>query len=177
MPQEVAPDRCDPVGSGDFAAGQQQFPPNNTSSFAAQVVGAAPNDTEIYVATTRPWCAFSPTCGGMGSIVDLLAFHPDAPGRWALRTGLAIALGVVELQHCRPALVLVHRDVLGWLHSECRDLVLLTSDQHEARRILLQIDTLEAEDQRHANHLNSLLTLPRSGPATRVILPPRRAAA
>jgi hypothetical protein len=96
----------------------------------------------------------------LGPIVDLIAFHPAAPNRWALRRGLAPALGVIEPQCCDPASVAVHRDVTDWLRSGCRGIILLTRDPKEAGRILRQISCIEASDWNHAKELRRLLALP-----------------
>jgi hypothetical protein len=97
----------------------------------------------------------------LGPIVDLLAFHPAAPNRWALRLGLAGALGAIEPQYLDPVSVPAHRDVTAWLRSGCRGIVLLTRDAFKARRILAQVATIEAEDGQHAAELAALLVTPR----------------
>jgi hypothetical protein len=93
----------------------------------------------------------------LGPIVDLVAFHPAAPNRWALRLGLATVLGAIEPQCCNPDPVPVRRDITLWLRGECNGIVLLTRDAIEARRILSQIETIEAEDRQHADELAALL--------------------
>jgi hypothetical protein len=78
---------------------------------------------------------------GCGAVIDLIAFHPRRRKHWALRTGVATVLGSIEPQYIDPAPVPVHRDVVSWLEAECCGVMLLTRDQHEARRILGQIRT------------------------------------
>jgi hypothetical protein len=95
-----------------------------------------------------------------GPVVDLLAFHPAAPGFWALRRGTATVLGAIEPQHCEPEKVPIHRDVTAWLRGDCRGLVLLAGDRHEAAAILRRISNIDAEDKAHAAELEDLLALP-----------------
>ncbi len=61
-----------------------------------------------------------------GSIVDLLAFHPAHPYRWALRRDDAEWLGAIEPQYLDPAPVPVWRSPLAWLQAGCRGLVVLS---------------------------------------------------
>jgi hypothetical protein len=98
---------------------------------------------------------------GLGPVIDLVAFHPAAPNRWALRYGLATVLGAIEPQYCDSEPVPVHRDITNWLRAECKGIVLLTRDPFEGRRILHQIEPIEAEDERHADELAALLVAPR----------------
>jgi hypothetical protein len=95
-----------------------------------------------------------------GPIVDLLAFSPLARRRWALRRGIATVLGAVEPQYPGSEPVPVHRDVTDWLRNNCRGLVLLTCDPHDAAGILRRIERLSAEDNAHADELHRLLGLP-----------------
>jgi hypothetical protein len=96
----------------------------------------------------------------IGPAVDLLAFHPGAPNRWALRYGLATVLGAIAPQYCRPDPVPVHRDVTDWLRAGCKGIVLLTHDRFGARRVLQQIQSIEAEDERQALELRRILEMP-----------------
>ncbi len=96
-----------------------------------------------------------------GAIVDLVAVGLKAPNRWALRVGAASVLGAIEPQlglFANP--VPVHRDVLAWLRSGCRGIVLLTRDPHEAGRILRSITVPQAEDEHHKAEIDRLLTMP-----------------
>src|SRR5262249_31791823 len=95
-----------------------------------------------------------------GALIDLIAFSPAAPRRFALRCGAATVLGAIEPQYLDPAPVPVHRDVTRWMRSGCRGIVLLRGDEHEARRILGQIARIEAEDDPHAPELGRLLMPP-----------------
>ena len=95
-----------------------------------------------------------------GFVVDLLAFSMAAPGRYALRCGVATVLGCIPPQYCDPDPVPIHRDVTRWLRSECRGLVLLTRDPIEIRRILGHCISIEAEDAEHAAELRRMLEMP-----------------
>ena len=95
-----------------------------------------------------------------GATVDLIAFAPEAPGRWALRPGEAPVLGAIEPQYLDPPPVPVHRDVTDWLRSGCRGIMLLTSDPCEAGRILRHCLRVEAEDPAHKVALDRLINLP-----------------
>jgi hypothetical protein len=95
-----------------------------------------------------------------GPTLDLIAFAPTRPGRWALRLGEAPVLGAIEPQDLSPDPVPVHRDVTDWLRSGCRGIMLLTSDPCEAGRILRHCLRVEAEDPAHKVALDRLINLP-----------------
>jgi hypothetical protein len=95
-----------------------------------------------------------------GPILDLIAFSPTKPGRWALRLGEVPVLGAIEPQYLEPDPVPVHRDVTDWLRAGCRGIMLLTRDPCEAGRILRWCRTVEAEDAAHAAELLRLINLP-----------------
>jgi len=95
-----------------------------------------------------------------GATVDLIAFAPEAPGRWALRLGEAPVLGAIEPQYLDPPPVPVHRDVTDWLRAGCGGIMLLTRDPCEAGRILRQCKTVEAQDRMHAAELRHLIERP-----------------
>lgn len=108
------------------------------------------------VSVVHPWRPGEIEAGDAvccGPVVDLLAFNPAAPGCWALRRGNATVLGAIEPQHCKPEKVPIHRDVTRWLRSDCRGLLLLTGDRHEAAAILRRISNIDAEDEAHAAEL------------------------
>jgi hypothetical protein len=96
-----------------------------------------------------------------GPVIDLLAFHPDYPGCWALRRGLAIVLGAVEPQLLDPDPVTVHRDATDWLRAACGGIMLLTRDPAEICRILQQCAEIEVEHRTHAAELRRILAMPR----------------
>jgi hypothetical protein len=92
-----------------------------------------------------------------GDIVDIVAWHPDHPGRWALRLGNALHLGLIEPQYLDPEAVRVHRGPLGWLRARCRGLVLLTHDPRDQYRILTICRAIIAEDPEHKRALHASL--------------------
>jgi hypothetical protein len=74
-----------------------------------------------------------------GLLVDLLAFSPAEPDRWALRRGDANVLGAVELQHREAAPVRVHRTPFDWLRHGATGVVLLTREPALRRMVLAQV--------------------------------------
>ena len=101
-----------------------------------------------------------------GWIVDLVAFHPDHPARWALRTGTAEWLGCVEPQYLEPEPVRVWRTPLRRLQAGCRGLVLLSREPESQYRMLSGLSAIGAEDQQHAAELRQQLD--RAWPMPRV---------
>lgn len=102
-----------------------------------------------------------------GAIIDLLAFHPSRPRRWALRRGVAYWLGAVEPQlggGSETAPAAVWRTPLGWLYSGCSGIVMLTGDPWLRYSILIYLDAIVAEDERHAADLRQILEHPRPAP-------------
>lgn len=95
-----------------------------------------------------------------GEIVDLLAFSPAFPQRWALRTGAATWLGAVEPQYMGPAPTSIWRSPLHWLGNDCRGLALLSRDRRDRYRVLTCLDAIVAEDEEHAAELRKLLEQP-----------------
>jgi uncharacterized membrane protein YhdT len=104
------------------------------------------------IETTNPvWAAMC------SDVVDLVAFSPAAPYRFALRCGIATVLGWVEPQYLAPDTVPIHRDITDWFRAGCRGLVLLTRCSFEAARVLRQCLEIEAEDAAHAVQLRRIL--------------------
>jgi len=104
-----------------------------------------------------------------GPIVDLLAWHPSEPLRWALRTGAAEWLGCIEPQYLDPEPVRVHRCVLDWLRAGCSGLVPLSVDRGELYRLLSGVHGgILAADDTHARDLRRALAHPWSHPSVEV---------
>jgi hypothetical protein len=103
----------------------------------------------------------------VGAVVDLLAFHPDHPHRWALYRDVAEWLGSIPPQYLDPEPVPVWRSPLSWLCANCRGVVLL-SDRVSQYRILSLLNSIIAEDEQHADELRRVLAQP--WPAPQVIL-------
>jgi len=104
-----------------------------------------------------------------GPIVDLVAWHPSEPLRWALRTGAAEWLGCIEPQCLAPEPVRVHRSVLDWLRAGCSGIVPLSSDRGELYRLLSACHGgILAADDAHAHDLRRALSRPWQHPAVEV---------
>jgi hypothetical protein len=95
-----------------------------------------------------------------GWIVDLVAFHPAHPSRWALRRGTAEWLGAVEPQYLDSEPVPVWRTPLAWLEAGCRGLVLLSREHTSQYRVLSGLGEVVAEDTWHAAELRQTLARP-----------------
>ena len=96
-----------------------------------------------------------------GTLLDLCAFLPSNPSRWAVRRGSASVLGAVRPQYLSPAPVAVWRDPLAWLRALGEGVVLLTEDRAEMQRILPSFPGgVVAEDADHGRELRSLLERP-----------------
>ena len=103
-----------------------------------------------------------------GAVIDLVAFHPSYPTRWALRTAAAEWLGAIEPQYLDPEPLAVWRTPLGWLQAGCRGLVLLSKERESRYRVLSSLGAIIAEDQRHAVELRQELGRP--WPVPRVLM-------
>jgi len=102
-----------------------------------------------------------------GGAVDLVAFHPAKPHRWALRCGNAEWLGAIEPQYLAPDSVRVWRTPLAWLQAGCRGIVLLSPERVSRYRTLSCLHSIVAEDLEHASELRRILERP--WPAPQVI--------
>jgi hypothetical protein len=105
-----------------------------------------------------------------GNIIDLLAWHPDRPNRWATRTGNGESLGAIEPQLCEPNAVPVWRSPLNWFRAGCRGLVILSRNQSSAYRILACcIGGILAEDEPHNHQIKWILNRSFLAPTVRVM--------
>jgi hypothetical protein len=96
-----------------------------------------------------------------GILIDLLAWHPDVPERWATRLDLATWLGAIPPQYMQPPKVLVHRTPLAWLQSGGRGLCILTREPREAQSLLLSLrGGIIPENDGHGRKLKRLLERP-----------------
>jgi hypothetical protein len=96
----------------------------------------------------------------LGHLVDLLAWHPRHPRRWALRVGAAPWLGCCEPQYMEPEPVRIWRSPLAWLRADCDGLVMLSTDPADAYRLLSSLREIVAEDAEHAAELRRLVRRP-----------------
>jgi hypothetical protein len=96
----------------------------------------------------------------VGDIVDLVAWDPEQPDRWVLRTGAATCLGCIGPQLLDPDPVCIWRTPLRWLQSGGSGLCPLMCDLGEIQRLLLGVRHLIAEDVEHGRQLRDLLSRP-----------------
>ena len=99
----------------------------------------------------------------VGAIVDLVAWHPEQPDRFALRVGDAEWLGCIEPQYLEPELtpVPIRRSVLSWFQAGCTGLVLLSRSRLDQYRILMNCcGGIIAEDAAHHAELRRILSAP-----------------
>jgi hypothetical protein len=99
-----------------------------------------------------------------GAIIDLVAFHPLHPDRWALRRDVAEWLGAIEPQYLAPDPVPVWRSPLSWLQAGCRGIVLLSRERISQYRVLSGLGEVVAEDLQHAVELRCIVERPWSAP-------------
>lgn len=102
-----------------------------------------------------------------GDLVDLVAWHPRHPSRWALRVGSATWLGATEPQYMEPDPVAVRRSPLSWLRADCDGLVILSTEPAEAYRLLSSLHAIIAEDAQHVAELRRLVRQPWPLPSIR----------
>lgn len=112
-----------------------------------------------------------------GDVVDLVAFRPDRPDRWALRLGAAAWLGAIEPQFLEPRPVRVWRTPLEWLRAGGEGIVPLSHDPEEVRGVLLWCRAIVAADVEHGRQLRRLLEKPARIPPIYVDRPEARVAA
>jgi hypothetical protein len=114
--------------------------------------------------TPDPW-AFA----RFGNIIDLLAWDPAHPSRWARRTGNASWLGAVPPQYCSPEPVRVWRWPVEWFRAECTGIVILTRNRAEIYRLLSGcIGGILVDDGAHGAEIRSVLEHP--WPAPRIFV-------
>jgi hypothetical protein len=101
----------------------------------------------------------------MGSLIDLVAWHPARPNSWAQRIGTAEWLGAIDPQYLDPAPVLVRSSPLSWFKSGCSGLVPLSRQTPDIYRLLVGCRSgVVAEDDAHAAKLRRILERPWSAP-------------
>lgn len=102
-----------------------------------------------------------------GPVVDLVAWHPMQPDRWALRRGTATVLGLIPPQYLRPDPVQVRTSVLDWFRHHCTGSVLLTTSRSVVyRELSLCRGGIRVDNHVHAAQLRRMLSRP--WPAPRV---------
>lgn len=97
----------------------------------------------------------------IGNIIDLVAWDPETPREWALRTGQADWLGCVPPQYVDPGRVRVWRSILNWFRANSAGLVVLNREPGVAYSLLMQFHGgIDAEDDDHAAELDRILKRP-----------------
>lgn len=128
----------------------ETYVPDPDDGGAAYVLPVRVNDP-VTAEAIDPWGA---VCSA--DIVDLLAFHPAHPARWALRTGYAEWLGAVPPQYLKPGPVPVWRSPLNWLRAGCIGIVPLSREPAAIYRLLLGLWEIAVEDEEHEAELGDV---------------------
>ena len=111
-----------------------------------------------------------------GNLIDILAWSPRYPTRWALRCDLAAWLGSIPPQYCLPSPVRIRRSPLSWLRSGGNGLCVLSRNHLDTYRLLSECRALEAEDAAHARELRTFLEHPFKTPPISIGSPEKAAA-
>jgi hypothetical protein len=143
-----------------------------------------PEGKKAFLTPARVHCADTPespvpdSAVRVGNLVDIVAWHPLRPDRWAMRVGSAEWLGCIEPQYQCPDPVPIRRSVLAWLQSGCAGLLALSRSTADIYRLLICCTGgVIAEDYGHAAELRRFLAHPRPAPAVSVAAGDRRHAA
>lgn len=109
------------------------------------------------------------------NILDLVAWHPGRPDRWALWRGAVTVLGLIDPQMMDPFPVRVHRSVRGWFRATGDGITILTRRPEEVGPIVRSFGSVLAEDDAHAAELRSIASRP--WPVPHIAAPRRQRAA
>jgi hypothetical protein len=97
----------------------------------------------------------------IGNIVDLVAWDPEYPLQWVLRTGNADWLGCVGPQVLDPQPVWIRQSVLSWFRANCDGIVVLSRDPGTTYSLLMEFrGGIWVEDEAHAVRLRRILERP-----------------
>jgi hypothetical protein len=97
----------------------------------------------------------------IGKIVDLVAWDPEYPRQWVLRTGFADWLGCIRPQFLDPPPVWVRQSVLSWFRANCEGIVVLSRDPATIYSLLMEFHGgIWVEDEVHAAQLRRILDRP-----------------
>jgi hypothetical protein len=102
-----------------------------------------------------------------GPLLDIAAWHPQTPLRWATRTGAAEWLGAWDpgIAYERQEPVRVWRGPFGWLKGWLEGVVPLTSDRLTLHRLFADMPAIRAESEAHGQYLQRALERPYPVPA------------
>lgn len=70
-------------------------------------------------------------------VVDIIAFAPDAPDRFATRLGIAECLGFLAPPFLKPPPTRVHAAPLDWLRAEGKGIAIVAREATSIRRVLM----------------------------------------
>lgn len=117
-----------------------------------------------------------------GAIVDIVAFRPDQPDAWALRTGNGWALGVDNVQAARSGwteeqwTLHLHATPLDWLRASCIGACVIDGFSFQASAEIRDCKALKVDDARFARALRLQLSKPLRLPEIAVTRGARHAA-
>lgn len=138
--------------------------PQGAPAFVTPVFVDYPDGPE----TNEPWG----TCR-CGELIDLVAWHPEAPASWALRAGAATWLGAVYPVDWEPFPLHVWRGPFDWLQARCEGLALLTHEPAEIYRLLAGCAAVRAADEIQLQEIRRALSRPYRLPHLSVARPAR----
>jgi hypothetical protein len=109
-----------------------------------------------------PWDLLAEEIVINGPLIDLVAWHPGMPHRWATRCGAAGWLGAwdpgISAQRTDP--VPIWRGPFAWLLGWMTGVVPLVTDRVALYRLLADMPVILAEDEAHARQLRRALERP-----------------
>lgn len=106
-------------------------------------------------------------CGG---VADLVAFRLDTPSRWYTRAA-PLWLGCIPPQLLDPEPVRVWRTPLAWLRADGIGMVPLARDAWGKYSVLVTARRIIAEDVRHGDELQRILSRPFDKPLPPIMVP------
>lgn len=108
----------------------------------------------------------------MGDMIDLIAWHPRKPDKWACLTGDALTLGACLPQTFDdPAPVRIHGSIAGWFAAGCKGVFITAKDPRERMAVLQSMAAIAPDDEDHAAELRRQATLKPKAP--KMVIDPR----
>jgi len=89
-------------------------------------------------------------------VVDIVAWHPATPGRWARRTGVADMLG--DIAAAEP--LRVHQTPYGWLKADGVGICFLDHQRASVASALRLAEKIIADSPAHARELRDICARP-----------------
>jgi hypothetical protein len=112
-----------------------------------------------------------------GELIDLVAWSPRDPRRWATRCDYGTWLGAIPPQYVQPEAVPMRRSPLSWLRADGTGLCVLARERIEGYRLLSLCGQLRAEDRQHQRELHDILARPFPVPPITIAAPAQPRAA